>query len=640
MSRKLRVTALGLSMSTILFGAVFVSVSSASPVGTHTASQYKSSGLTRHDIANAQKSGMPSRLVAMAPQSNLKLVARATKVGPHALDSTIKLTVGLNLRNEIKLKSFLEQVQNPHSSVYHQWLTPGEFTRLYGPTKAEVARVEQFLKAQGINVLNVSANRVLIHTEATTAKYEHVLGIRINDYRLNGRSFYSTPDSPELPRALAPLVNGILGLNGGVRMRPHLLGKTVSIQSSQAPPPATTGAYLNQLQMAKAYDWPSLTDTSNGAGETIAILSYASVGLSMSDVHSYWSGLGLPDHDVSIVNVDGSPISGGEGETTLDLEYSGAMAPGANIILYEGDNASLTTTADVINAMLTANVADVVSTSWGLCEAEVPNISTIEPLLNQAAAQGISMSAAAGDGGSSDNRLIGGSYTCDNGSNDNADFPSSSPYVLAANGTALTISDTSGTYGSETAWPHTGGGDSNVFEQPSWQTGPGVPNSGNRMNGDMAMDAGGKGLLFYLGGAWVTNGGTSFVSPEFAGLFAVADSENGSRLGQSNELLYSDVNAGNYASDFRDVTTGSNGAFNAGPNWDYPTGWGSPKVTSLLSHIGIQGPKGTLAGTVDAAASGSALVGAKITSGIHNTESQSDGSYSLTLPAAATAQTA
>jgi N-acetylneuraminic acid mutarotase len=648
MNRKLLTAALGLLALTVIVGAPFVPASSASSGHAHKAGQSKPSGVTQHSIANARQANLPSRLVTMAPQSSLKLLSHAAKVGPHARESTIKVTVALKLRNVVKLKSFLEQVQNPHSAAYRQWLTPAEFTQLYGPTKAEVARVEQFLKANGVKVRNVSRNRTLIRTEATTAAYQQILGVQINDYTLNGRSFYSTTDSPKLPRALAPLVSGILGLNHGALFHPHL-SKAASRPGirtawpSAAPPPATTGSYLNQLQMAKAYDWPSLTDTSNGAGETIAILSYESAGLQMSDLHSYWSGLGLPDHDVSVVHVDGQPVAGEEGETTLDLEYSGAMAPGADIILYQGGGTpSFQVFADAANKMVDDDKADVASTSWGGCDYQFKGeIPPGENIYMQAAVQGISFSAAAGDKGSGDKA------TCASAPGDShADYPASSPYVLAANGTTLTISDTSGTYGSETTWcvnpatNCTGGGDSAIFDQPSWQTGPGVPNSGDRMSSDMAMHGGGRALLFYLGGAWDTGAvGTSFVAPEFAGLFADVDASNGGRVGQSNKLIYNDVNAHNYASDFRDVTVGNNGAHQAGPNWDYPTGWGSPKVMSLLSHIGVQGPKGTLVGKVSAAATGSAIAGARIAATGPGTSSRtfpatsaSDGSYARVLP--------
>ncbi|MGH8274660.1 MAG: protease pro-enzyme activation domain-containing protein [Gammaproteobacteria bacterium] len=622
MSRKLLTAALGLLALTVIVGAPFMSASSAA------------SGTNLPAITNAAHE-VSTHVVKMGPQSDLAMLKQATQIGPHSESSNIKLTIGLKLHNVAKLKSFLRQVQYPGSPSYHQWLTPAKFTALYGPTTADVAAVTRFLQAHHIKVLDVSSNRILIHTEATTGAYEHALGIMINDYKLNGRSFYSTTDSPQLPRTIAPMVNGILGLNLGVQMRPHhrkaadLRPGVKTTWPQSAPPPATTGAYLNQLQFAKAYNWPSLTDTSNGAGTTIAILSYESSGLVTSDFDAYWSGLGLPTaHAFSIVNVDGSPSTGGEGETTLDIEYSGAMAPGANIILYEGATPSFPTTANTINQMVTDNTADVASTSWGLCDSEIPNLPTINPLLMQAASQGISFSAAAGDNGASDG--------CSGSSN--ADFPSSNPYVLSANGTVLTISDTSGTYESETAWSGTGGGDSAVYAQPSWQTGPEVPNSGDRMNGDMAMHGGGRALLYYQDGAWNTGYvGTSFVSPEFAGLFAQVDAENGGRVGQSNELVYNDVNAGNQASDFRDVTTGTNG-HPAGPNWDYPTGWGSPKVTSLISHLGIQGPKGMLSGTVTAAASGSAIAGATVTAvdtstgTSYSTQTAADGTYTRLLP--------
>src|SRR5699024_2335533 len=111
----------------------------------------------------------------------------------------------------------------------------------------------------------------------------------------------------------------------------------------------------------------------------------------MSDLHTYWNEMGVPDHNVSVINVDGTPSTGGEGETTLDLEYSGFMAPGADIILYEGATPSFPTTVNTFNKMVTDNVADVASTSWGLCDVNVPTsaITALAPILQQPVAQGI-----------------------------------------------------------------------------------------------------------------------------------------------------------------------------------------------------------------------------------------------------------
>src|SRR5699024_1893831 len=114
-----------------------------------------------------------------------------------------------------------------------------------GPRAAEVARVVAFLKTHGIKVTGVSPNRTLIHTEATTSAYEHAFGIRLGDYELDGRSFYSTADRPKLPRAIAPLVANILGLNHGVRMQARSRLRALGISGQAAPqaPPASTAAF-------------------------------------------------------------------------------------------------------------------------------------------------------------------------------------------------------------------------------------------------------------------------------------------------------------------------------------------------------------------------------------------------------------
>src|SRR5699024_982904 len=158
------------------------------------------------------------------------------------------------------------------------------------------------------------------------------------------------------------------------------------------------------------------------------------------------------------------------------------------------------------------------------------------------------------------------------------------------------------------ASPSTGGA-ACLQDQPSWQHGPGVPDNGVRNISDMSAnygDGGAPWVVYASDQGWIGVGGTSAVAPFLAGIFADAVGVNSDRVGQSNKLIYEDVNAGNYASDFFDITEGSNG-LPAGPDWDHPTGFGTPIATSLISHLGIQGPKGMLAGTVTAAASGSAL---------------------------------
>jgi hypothetical protein len=628
MNRKLLALAAGFFSLTLLGGPAVVQASSAPSHTRHRGDN----GLTRQGIATAQASGVPSSLVAMRPQSSVALLEhKAKELGPHEASDTLRLTVGLKLRHVAELKHFLQAVQNPASPQYHQFLTPQEFTARFGPGKAQVARLEDFLKARGITVENVSPDRMLIHTKATTAVYAHAFGIQINDYTLDGRRFYSTIESPKLPREIAAQVQNIMGLNHGVLMRP--LHQVEFMEQGKdaityAAPPTTTLAY-NPHQVATAYEWPDITDTKNGAGVTIAILTAASSGLaSNSSYRTFWHDYGLPDHTVKVIPIHGDVgDTRGMTETLLDMELSGAMAPGAKLDVYVISNAYLQSFTDMYDRFTTDNKAQVMTTSWGSNEDQAPALDkTNEQIFMKAAAQGISMFAASGDSGSGSG----------SGQDNMATYPSSSVYITAANGTVLKIKK-DGTYISESAWSDTGGAISALFDQPDWQHGPGVPDSGHRMNSDLSLNGGTENPYYILvNGQWGGVAGTSAVSPQLAALFAIAVSRqaNDKRLGLSNQLIYDDVNAGYLGTDFRDVTTGCNGAYCAGKDWDHPTGWGSPRAKSLISHLGAHGPAGTLEGTVSDAASGAPIAGATVTvsPGGRHEETSDNGGYSFLLP--------
>ncbi len=638
-----------------LFALIFCANGAFAPFAMASSSQANSAshaGLTQHDI-DITRRPIRSKVVKMAPQSSLKLLNHATKVGPHAKSAQLRLTVVLRLNHATALRRFLQTAQDSNSVHYHQWLTPRQFTQRYGPTEAQVSAVKHFLHAHGIRVKGVSPNRLLIHTEATTGAYEHAFGIEINDYQLNGRHFYSTKNRPMLPRAIASLVMSVLGLNHGVRVRTYhyeklsrqgTSGHRKSLSAAVATPPTSTTIF-NPHQISEAYDWPDITNNANGNGISIAILgSQGSAMATNQSPEMFWSAYGLPDHPVSVTNIGGtSSAAQPMAELILDVSYSGAMAPGAKLHVYTVASPFISDLADVYSKFVTDDTSQVMTTSFGFAETAAPSAASAdEQILMQGAAEGISMFAAAGDNGSSDGASSG---------NDNADFPSSSKYVTASNGTQLNISDDAGDYASEVVWNDsncfgngpeaTGGAISQLFNEPPWQTGPGVPQNGHRNNSDLSMNAscthpywllisGVNGLQ----SGWYNIGGTSAVAPQLAALFAIAVGEHGTRVGQSNKLIYDDVNADYYASDFRDVTQGNNGAFDAGPDWDHPTGWGSPKAKSLLDHIGFQGPHGTLAGKVTDEASGKPVAGATIVAnpGNHRVKTGSDGDYSLPLP--------
>lgn len=572
-----------------------------------------------------------NKLVRLAPQANVSLLKQSKVLGPHPSASRISLTVSLRLRHEQQLRTFLRELQNPESPEYHHFLSPSEFTSKYGPTVGQVEQVEDFLKKHGIHVTRVSANRMLIHTEATTRVYQGTFKIRIADYTLNNRTFFASEDSPILPSGVASLIRNVVGLNNAAVMRPLHQTRALNPGVTQANPmvaPPASSSYFNPSEIQNAYDWPSITDSNQGAGVRVAILTAASSGIDPADYETFWSEMGLPDHTVNIIPVDGDKSqTGGMIETLLDMEWSGAMGPGETEDVYVASDPQFATFIDEFNQFVNDNNDQVMTTSWGAPESVWgPLAQTADQIFMQAAAQGISMFAAAGDNGSADRT----------NQPNMADFPSVDPYITAANGTDLTA-NVDGTYKSETAWNNTGGAISAIFSEPTWQTGPGVPANGWRNNSDLAMNAGPlRPYLVYSrnNGGWFAVYGTSAVAPQLAGLFAIGVWQNGgSSLGQSNELIYGDVNAGNYASDFHDVTTGSNGAYDAGVNWDHPTGWGTPRAKSLLMHLGVQGPAGTLKGTITDANTGAELNGATVvvTPGYFRRGTDANGAYSMFL---------
>lgn len=562
------------------------------------------------------------------------VVSHAHMIGPHSTSAAMNVLVSMKLRNTSQLQAFLRDVQNPGSAQYHHFLTPQQFLASYGPTQAQVQQVVTYLRAQGLQVNSVSSNRLLIRASGTSGGFAKAFATHFNDYSRNGRTFFAPAVKPTVPTALASVVQSVIGLSNAAQLTPHYVRRqaqatvasassaTAAANGGSATSNATPSGFSPQ-QIATAYDWPSITSSSTGSGMTIAIVTAESTNLAASDYDGFWNQYSLPTHTVQTVNVDGSASStAGTDETTIDVERSGAMAPGATIVVYDANSASLTDFTDAYNQAVTANTAQVISTSWGTAESNMSSstIQADDAIFAQAAAQGISVFAAAGDNGSADSTS----------SSDAADFPASDPYVMACGGTSLTLSG-SNTISSETAWTDTGGAQSSVFSEPSWQTGTGVPQNGDRNTSDMSMDADpNTGYSVLLSGSWAVYGGTSFVAPELAGLWADGVAQNGgTRLGQADSAIYAVANGGSYSSDFHDITSGSNGAFSAGTGWDHPTGWGSPDATNLIAAV-IAGT-GSSGGTTTAPVASNGSVTTTSGQAVSGTLSASESGATLTF---------
>jgi kumamolisin len=343
--------------------------------------------------------------------------------------------------------------------------------------------------------------------------------------------------------------------------------------------------------VAGIYQFPANTD---GTGQTIGIIELGG-GFSTDDLDTYFSGLGLATPSVTAQGVDGADNApgqdpnGADGEVELDIEVAGAVAPGAVQVVYFAPNTDQGFVDAVTTAVHATPTPAVVSISWGQSEDSwtAQARDALDAAIADGAALGVTVTAAAGDNGSSDGAP---------GGQPHVDFPASSPHALACGGTTLQANPATGVIRSETVWNDgsqggaTGGGVSDVFAQPAWQASVGVPANPGGGSGRGVPDVAGNadpatGYQVLVDGQQTVVGGTSAVAPLWAALVARLAQATGHTFGLIQEQLYAGVLAGQPAPGFRDITVGNNGAYSAGPGWDACTGLGSPNGTALLSRL-------------------------------------------------------
>jgi len=343
--------------------------------------------------------------------------------------------------------------------------------------------------------------------------------------------------------------------------------------------------------VASFYQFPDGTD---GTGQTVAIIELGG-GYTQSDLSTYFSGLGIAVPSVTAVGVDGganTPGGDADAEVELDIEVVGGVAPGAVQQVYFAPNTDQGFIDAISDAVHGTPTPTVISISWGQSEDQWSTQSTtaMDSAFADAAALGVTVTVAAGDNGSSDDSTTTTGVHCD--------FPASSPNVLACGGTTL-IGDTSTfTITSEVVWNElasnegaTGGGVSDVFPLPSYQTNAGVPvNASSGSTGRGVPDVAGNadpvtGYLIVVDGKQATIGGTSAVAPLWAGLITRLAQATGKKFGLLQPMLYAGASPGVDSAGFNDIAEGNNGAYKAGPGYDACSGLGSPSGSALLDVL-------------------------------------------------------
>jgi subtilase family serine protease len=426
------------------------------------------------------------------------------------------------------LESLLAQQQDRSSPNYHEWLTPAQFADRFGMTRADIQRVAAWLQSQGFAVTSVSNNRNEISFDGTVSQIEVVFGTQIHNYAVDGEIHFANATDPSVPEALAESVLAIGHLHDfapkpRVKIWPHL---TSYVSGSH---------FMTPADLATIYNVQPLYSTSDGTGQTIVVVGQSSVNT--ADLSNFRSAAGLPANPAQMVllpSTTSTRCAGDEGESDLDLEWSGGVAKNATIIfvsagLSSGDTCTKRSGKNVWDALDYAvqnNVASFISTSYGFCEGGATGQTgvgktfalQVQGWAQQANTQGQTIVAASGDGGAADcdgavasasqglavdvpaaipevTGMGGNTFT---GDSTTSTPPGADPPYWAAAGTTTDTVSSALEYIPETAWDDTaqvgtlsasGGGASIFFAKPTWQTGIGVPADGQRDVPDLSIAA-------------------------------------------------------------------------------------------------------------------------------------------------------
>ena len=295
------------------------------------------------------------------------------------------------------LDAFLAAARDPSSAAYGQWLTAQDFARHFGASPADIDKVGQWLRGHGFVVDEMPAGGRAIVFSGTAGQVRAAFHTEIHHYRRAGEHHLANAGDPQIPEALAAVVSGIVSLHD-FHSRP--------LHVRLVPAPGyTTGSthYLAAGDFHTIYNVkPLLAQSIDGSGRSIAILGRSNVVL--ADVQHFRSAMKLAANSPQVI-VNGSDpglVSGDQGESDLDLEWAGAVAPAATIKFV---TSASTSTSDGIDLSaqyaVSNNVADIISLSYGQCEKNLGKAGRdfFNNLWKQAAAQGMTVVVSSGDSG-------------------------------------------------------------------------------------------------------------------------------------------------------------------------------------------------------------------------------------------------
>jgi len=587
--------------------------------------------------ANAQrltsriKSEISSSEPAPLPNSLHPLAQARYDAGRVPGDTRLKgitLVFKRSAEQESALLTLIAAQQNPQSPQYHQWLNPDQFAARFGMTDSDIQKTESWLEQQGFSIDSVARSRNAIHFTGSVRQVEQAFSTEMHLYKMDGVQHFAPSTQLSVPSALAGSVLAIRNLDD-FRPKSHIaLKKNMRARAAFTGAGSTNSSnqtiFFAPGDIETAYDIKPLYNASvTGAGQSITIVGQSEIAMSDIEAFENAAGLNVKDPSEYLVPGSGDPTvqaDGDEFESDLDIEWSGAIAPGATInFVYSGGDTNYSAFDALIYAV-DNQIGTIISSSYGTCEANLDGYS-LESSLEQGTTQGQTIMAAAGDTGSTDCNAYQGPGTGTTlTSADTAlavDYPASSQYVTGMGGTEIDQSNANystvgdgywqsdpGTtdivnsvlqYIPEAVWNDddsqyglsaSGGGASALFTKPTWQTGvTGIPSDGKRDVPDLAL-YGSPNFPGYLlcssdTSEWTSGqvsscttgfedtstgdltaaGGTSFDAPIFSGMLALINQKRGYATGQGliNPTLYTLAsNSTTYSSAFHDITKGNN----------------------------------------------------------------------------------
>jgi len=483
-------------------------------------------------------------------------------LGRRASSALVDVVVTLRFNHVDELDQLLKEQIDPSSSNYRKFLTAEQFDERFDPTAEQLERVTTALQQAGFKITHVSADRVLVYATASTAIVESYFKTEIHTVaQAAGGDRYMNVTPVFLPDSLISAGSPTAGAVLAVHVDNLIVAKVGAHRDSITGPIQGPDEGYTPVALANDFSFP-VQSGDDGTGHTAAIIIDSDVA--DSDLNSFFSYFPITrTGTITREIVSGKDnINADVDETALDTETIGGLAPGADIILYLIKELSTADINGAADAIVSDNQAEAVNMSFGGPEFKD---ATFQAALEKGNAEGITFVASTGDNGSNDGVVS---------------WPAVEPRVLGLGGTDISYSG--GVYTRNKAWSGSGGGVSTKFAIPAYQKGvSGLASTTKRNLPDLAFPA--YYTDTFVSGGWEGLEGTSWSSPTYVALQLEINQVKGKRLGWVNSAIYSVFKKEAYATDFYDVTKGSNGEYSAKTGYDNVSGIGSPKGEALAT---------------------------------------------------------